>query len=577
MDYNNRYNKKQRNYSYSSDRNRRNNNGNKSAQAGEAFVHAPYNFVPFSNTVLFPYDSAEELPCHDKYDEKLHTGEIRVSLRAETPVFVSDGNNSFIKNGNGQLTIPGSTVKGMLRENAQILGFGLVSPGEDFDDYQIYYRAVAYEDKHYRDVIGYEQYNIDGSRYSAAKKVKGGYIKLEGDNYYIYPVKGEVKSIKRDEIKKELGIDVYPPIARYEKLNSGEYLLCPGKAPKGSPVYLFPAPDWSVKPEKVSDVDKISFMKDYEARRTVLKNKDFWTLPKKGAFKPIFFTKFDRHIFMGMTKFIRIGYKHKISEGLPKYDIKKGVPIDYPHALFGFSRGKSSYKSRVSVGDFCAPSGITEGNPQSVTLAEPKPSWYKGYIEGGNNYNADAFRLRGYKQYWLKPEEPGAAAANGNANMGSVMRPAPKDTVFTGTIRYSNLNDKELGLLLWSIRLNPGCFQSVGKGKPLGFARMAVDNVGLCAFDPKAAYSSLDGSPYNDISADVQKYIDAYNEAALGDGAKVSDDPGIQDFFYIRSEIKSGSEVSYMTIGNKATSTINEFQKAKGILPTIRKMREKQD
>lgn len=117
-------------------------------------VHAPYNFVPFSNTVLFPYASAEELPRHDKYDEKLNTGEIRVSLRAETPVFVSDGNNSFIKNGNGQLTIPGSTVKGMLRENAQILGFGLVSPGEDFDDYQIYYRAVAYEDKHYQDVIG---------------------------------------------------------------------------------------------------------------------------------------------------------------------------------------------------------------------------------------------------------------------------------------------------------------------------------------------------------------------------------------------------------------------------------------
>lgn len=569
MDYNNRYNKKQRNYSYSSDRNRRNNNGNKSAQAGEAFVHAPYNFVPFSNTVLFPYDSAEELPCHDKYDEKLHTGEIRVSLRAETPVFVSDGNNSFIKNGNGQLTIPGSTVKGMLRENAQILGFGLVSPGEDFDDYQIYYRAVAYEDKHYQDVIGYAQYNIDGSWYAAAKKVKGGYIKLEGDNYYIYPVKGEVKSIKRDEIKKELGIDVYPPIARYEKLNSGEYLLCPGKAPKGSPVYLFPAPDWSVKPEKVSDVDKISFMKDYEARRTVLKNKDFWTLPKKGAFKPIFFTKFDRHIFMGMTKFIRIGYKHKISEGLPKYDIKKGVPIDYPHALFGFSRGKSSYKSRVSVGDFCAPSGITEGNPQSVTLAEPKPSWYKGYIEGGNNYNADAFRLRGYKQYWLKPEEPGAAAANGNANMGSVMRPAPKDTVFTGTIRYTNLNDKELGLLLWSIRLNSGCFQSIGMGKPYGFGRMKVTIEKLSEFSPKAAYSSLTASTFIDITDKVDSLIGVFDKNALQRQNKlISDQQNIQDFFFIKSKLQDGGKASYMALGDYSVTDA---------LPTIEGTKKQKD
>ena len=97
-------------------------------------VRAPYNFVPFSNRVLLPYQDVSELPRHDEIRPDLKSGEIHVTLCADTPVFVSDGNKDaphFFRGANGKYMIPGSTVRGMLRENMQILGYGLVIPGED--------------------------------------------------------------------------------------------------------------------------------------------------------------------------------------------------------------------------------------------------------------------------------------------------------------------------------------------------------------------------------------------------------------------------------------------------------------
>ena len=40
-----------------------------------------------------------------------------------------------------------------------------------------------------------------------------------------------------------------------------------------------------------------------------------------------------------------------------------------------------------------------------------------------------------------------------------------KGTTFSGTIRFKNLKEDELGLLLWSLLLNDGCYQSIGMGK----------------------------------------------------------------------------------------------------------------
>ena len=58
-------------------------------------THAPYNFVPFSNKVLLRYDSPDQLPPHNVWNSELKSGEIHVTLRAETPVLVSDGQEKY--------------------------------------------------------------------------------------------------------------------------------------------------------------------------------------------------------------------------------------------------------------------------------------------------------------------------------------------------------------------------------------------------------------------------------------------------------------------------------------------------
>ncbi|OUQ24008.1 hypothetical protein B5E80_08270 [Flavonifractor sp. An135] len=94
-------------------------------------ARAPYNFVPFSEKLLIRYETPGELPRHDRIDPALHSGEIQVELKAETPVFVSDGQPDphFFRGPDGTYQIPGSTVRGLVRENMQILGFVLVRPG----------------------------------------------------------------------------------------------------------------------------------------------------------------------------------------------------------------------------------------------------------------------------------------------------------------------------------------------------------------------------------------------------------------------------------------------------------------
>lgn len=64
-------------------------------------------------------------------------------------MFVPDGNSQqgdgphFLWGADGSLQIPGSIIRGMVRENMQILGFGAVRPGEDVADDQIFFRDMT--------------------------------------------------------------------------------------------------------------------------------------------------------------------------------------------------------------------------------------------------------------------------------------------------------------------------------------------------------------------------------------------------------------------------------------------------
>lgn len=563
--------------------------------AADKRVRAPYNFIPLSDKILLPYDSVESLPAHDRIDPSLKTGEICVTMVADTPVFVSDGDKNdphFFRGSNGKYMIPGSTIRGMVRENMQILGFGLMRPGEDLEDIQIYFRDFASASgsrddplkKYYCAALGIKQMPMPSGRPKAIPQlVKSGYLKKEKGKYKIYPSKGSYMLVRRDHpgvrcfgtedartenvyyrAEGDRVKEIRPAVGEKNGLRRGT-LLYTGKPVRSwnrqtgrledhpNHLYLIPEADWSAQPLTLDEDDVLSYMEDFEKRRNVLgRNRNFWNLPLEGREKPVFYVQYEGHVYFGMSRFLRIGYRYPLSYGLPESHKAGMDKLDFPRAILGYvSKNSGSYRSRVSFGDFAADGEAYEMPPISMILGEPKPSYYPGYVVGGKHYNHEDFRLRGYKQYWLKEVE--ATDDNGKPRAATTIRPLPRGTKFSGTIRYKNLTEAELGLLLWCLRLEKGCYQSVGMAKPYGYGRMRLTIDAIKEFEAPALYDSgsfLVSDTKSD-AAGVEEYIKKYCDYAeqhLADLAPIKENSPLRDFFFMKTSIRTPNEMCYMSL-----------------------------
>lgn len=157
-----------------------------------SYVGAPYNFVPVYNDVVAV--EQKQMETHGLLDDELLTGEINYSVCAKTPIFISDGKKEgakdvadFVKNERGDYIIPGSSMRGLIRNNAQVLG--LSSFDDDIDNYNLMYRNVAAgsEKKRYNEILGSKQVNIgQGKTLGVLTNVKAGYIAKRGKDYVIY-------------------------------------------------------------------------------------------------------------------------------------------------------------------------------------------------------------------------------------------------------------------------------------------------------------------------------------------------------------------------------------------------------
>lgn len=558
-------------------------------------AHAPYNFVPFSNRIMVRYQSPDELPPHDVWDPALKSGEIHVTLEAQTPVLVSDGRERniarFFKGADGTYQIPGSTMRGLLRQTMQILGLGHIRVKEDMEDYQIFFRNVAgrsnsigkaLKDYYAGSVMKIRTERVNGKSISNPEAVCGGYLHRKAGAYYIQPTVSPVLRVfrKHKDVAQfedltaksfpvsywengqtvlELSREVHPGWRQGTMLCTGRPV---GRVPNG--LYLFPEEDLQAESIPISEADVLSYQADWENRKNVLKPKEFWALPKEGEAKPVFFLSYEGHTYFGMTKMLRVGCRYPLSHGLPprhrEYTEQSELVLDYPHAMLGYAGKNCAYRSRVSVGDFRleGPGQVLPGI--KTVLGGPKASFYPTYVAEGKNYNQEDFRLRGHKLYWHKEEAKADAPANGNERVATTLYPLDKGSVFHGVIRYRNLHPDELGLLLWCIRLEPGCFHGIGMGKPYGFGRVKATIRRLVEWDAEALYcpEGLAGAagetsnPEDAIETYIRTY-DRYVSAALNlkkpkKEPSLRGCPEIQDFFYLRGAIRGGEAVGYMAM-----------------------------
>ena len=105
------------------------------------YSKAPYNFIPLSNRVFTRYSDIDSLPAHNEILKDSYTGTIEYTINCESDLIVSDGNGHFFKDTDGNYAIPGSSVRGMIRNNIMTLGFCSVI--DDIENDKYLYRRFA--------------------------------------------------------------------------------------------------------------------------------------------------------------------------------------------------------------------------------------------------------------------------------------------------------------------------------------------------------------------------------------------------------------------------------------------------
>lgn len=173
--------------------------------------------------------------------------------------------------------------------------------------------------------------------------------------------------------------------------------------------------------------------------------------------------------------------------------------------LFGYLKGKDVHAGHLCASDALADEGYQFG--PRVTLKElssPKPKRHRTFYE-------DAAHERGRKFYYhqqhlieaagLPDEKLEKQPTHRNARIEPLVR-----GVFHFTLRYWNVGETELGLLLHALELPPNLYHKFGMGKPLGLGTVRIEIMGWredhpVAADPKSRYRSFD-SATEEVSLD---------------------------------------------------------------------------
>ena len=659
------------------------NNGYGNNSSGSSYVGAPYNFVPFAKE---PYALNEDSQVpHDVFDTERFDGEIRYRITAKTPIFVSDGfkdkdgkvKADFARNQYGEYAIPGNTMRGLVRNNLQILSES--SFNEDVDDYRMLFREVAggsdrIDRKRYAKILGADRKPLgNGKQVSILKWVKAGYIVKENGKYYIYGTVNDKKGVPDDKLNyyivsereiinryvdngheyddfsfffdnpekylqhkpekkfKKIGegrrakyindenheyIPYMAPIAYKvsadgkvlsvkalgDKIEAGYvkgYVLSSGPMNNKKVIYIIPdinRKDRFIDIEATDSNAIKAFRIDYEKRKNGLKpvraskdkkSKDammqkYYDLPDEGQMKPVFYIEHEG-LYFGYTPRLRLFNDYSIKDGMK--DCQKRYVFDYSKSLFGYSNKKESYKSRVSFSDAV----ITKEGPGprrriGVILAEPKPSSFADYlVQKGETikytYNSEGFELRGVKQYWLH-DKPVVPPASDKEAVKSSLYPLSDGTEFEGVVRFSNLDKLELGLLLWSIRLEENSYVNIGQGKAYGYGVSKIDLLSVRQYDKEKAYD-IGGAfvlnPYDEETLNADELIDGYKQALQERlGTQIDSNPSIRSFTLMKdsAEIPHGSLTEYMSVNDGDYRNRTALKDVQAIVAESRQIRD---
>ena len=162
-------------------------------------MKAPFNFIPLANQVFYPYWA--DLVSHDIPFKESYSGKIDITVKAESPIFIRNGHgrtedNSFSHfdiigkdRKETKYFIPGSSLKGSIRNVLKILSFGKMQIDKN----------AAYAQ---RDWNNSQIYPLKRQQ----NKIRGGWLIEENGEYKIIECKG-IHRIALSRIQEEFGCD----------------------------------------------------------------------------------------------------------------------------------------------------------------------------------------------------------------------------------------------------------------------------------------------------------------------------------------------------------------------------------
>lgn len=555
---------------------------------------APFNFVSLPSGFIERYKEERELPGHGRIyrkEEGYYSGEIsyKAVIDQGSALFISDGNlkadgrnngtksvDQFFKNAHGQYTIPGSSMRGLIYNNIQILG--LCDPRDFIEDSRFTYRDMASNDRHHRDEytrsIGIDNKGKEKT-YQELQRVKGGYLRKKGKDYELIPAIGyyriredripdKLKDDKRiscmysdrDKLKEDVKIrnerdrknelknnknktykpyycriyyklkgknQVIPDSLRFqpaEGLREG-FLLCSGYIPGKLTHYIIGAKDTENAPVKL-DSRTIRWYQDDLTRRK--ETGRFYQLPTdQEPVKPVFYTDDGQNIWIGMTPYLRILYGHSVHEGIHP----QAVHLDYAKAMFGFTTGgrdsSAAYKSRLSFTDAPAKGKVDVGEPVDILPGAPKPTCYPEYIlqnkandKGNGDITLVSYADAGFAIRGYKQYwfSDSLKTLEGDIQNEKVIRKIQPITnaSFEGKIYFENLTKDELGLLAYALKIKDGACHGIGMAKAYGYGRIKLEDIEIKTYDYDAMYRSFASERDMCVREDIDSLIQAYQD-----------------------------------------------------------------
>jgi len=502
------------------------------------YIKAPFNFVPLNEKVFFP-GWADQV-SHDIPFSDGESGEIELELEAMTPVFVRNGHTqsdaetkndeyvSFSKYANGNYFIPGTSVKGMIRNVLEIMSFGKMNKISNnrysirdlqskeymnfFQGREVYCgwmkkineHQVAIYDHGIPRRISHQQldkiWRTDFSqRFKNSLLLKSDFnrtalYKIELANGKNFVVRYSEKPMnEQNSVDKRVRV-IIDSQGEFEGtiVLTGQSSARKDKGDKnrdGSVVekgsckcfeFVFPNKK-SKEPFILEMYDEQGLYKDFDF---IHKESIDWKYWKRELFEgksvPVFFVKESNKLMhFGLTNLYRLPFQKRIKEYLPSSH------NEHKHDLADCIFGCTTLKGRVQFSNFSLQKGKIHTEILKPYMGSPKPTYYPIYVvqNGNNGYPSKLFntmlhenaKLKGWKRYPVHSTIKDFKLPEGfKEEKLSPFCPIETGSKFKGTIRFHNLKKAEIGALINSLTLKNEGFHSVGFAKAYGFGKIQI-------------------------------------------------------------------------------------------------------